>query len=70
MLDGFKWEGSNGIHQCLVFELQRPGILDTIDELLIDARLPGKQVLLGLEILHQQKMCHGGRSLLRPCSLE
>ena len=71
MLDDFKLEGPSGIHQCLVFKLLGPSILGTIDQLFFGAMLPGKhakniakQALLGLDILHQHKIGHGGRPCL------
>lgn len=77
MLDDFEFEGPNGTHQCLVFELLGPSIPDTIDELFVDARLPGKhtkaitkQALLGLYTLHQHRIGHGGRLCLNLRSLE
>lgn len=69
MLGDFELRGPNRIHQCLVSEPLGPSIPDTIDELFVDTRLPGehvkavaKQSLLGLDVLRQQKICHGGRS--------
>ena len=72
MVDDFHVEGPNGTHHCLVFEVLGPSVPDTKDARFSDGRLPGKlaktiakQVLSGLEFLHQEKIGHGGESSLQ-----
>jgi len=67
MLDHFKLDGPNGTHDCLVLELLGPSVPDLLEAHFQDERLPGKlaksiakQALLGLDLLHQQKIGHGG----------
>ena len=67
MLDHFQLDGPNGTHDCLVLELLGPSVPDLLDAHFRGERLPGKlakkiakQVLLGLDYLHQQKIGHGG----------
>jgi serine/threonine-protein kinase SRPK3 len=69
MTDDFDLTGPNGSHKCLVFDLVGPNIPDITETYFSDGRLPGdlakriaKQALIGLESLHQHKICHGGRS--------
>ncbi|BCR88234.1 serine/threonine-protein kinase [Aspergillus chevalieri] len=66
VVDDFDLEGPNGTHRCLVFELLGPSVPDMIDARFSDGRLPGKlaktiakQVVSGLEFLHQEKIGHG-----------
>lgn len=68
MLDYFQLEGPNGTHNCAVLELLGPSIPDLLDARFRGERLPGKlakniakQALLGLDVLHQYKIGHGGR---------
>lgn len=65
--DHFKLDGPNGTHECLVLELLGPSITDILDVRFRDNRLPAKlarrvarQVLLGLDYLHQHGIGHGG----------
>ncbi|KAI4727391.1 hypothetical protein E4T49_04885 [Aureobasidium sp. EXF-10728] len=67
MLDGFQHNGSNGIHDCLVFELLGPSIASVVERRPVDNRLPGhvakkacKETCLGLQALHEQAIGHGG----------
>ena len=69
MLDHFDVDGPNGTHRCLVLELLGPSIPDVRETRFRDGRLPGhvakavaKQALLGLDILHDQEIAHGGES--------
>lgn len=69
LLDDFDLKGPNGSHKCSVYELLGPNIPDTIDAHFPSGRLPGalakaiaKQCLIGLDVLHQQGIGHGGRS--------
>lgn len=75
MVDDFSLEGPNGTHLCLVLELLGPSLPDTIDACFSDGRLPGtlaktiaKQVVSGVQFLHQEGIGHGGRSDLYPHS--
>lgn len=68
MLDDFDLRGPNGSHKCLIYELLGPTIPDIVEMYFPDGRLPGKfakvlakQSLIGLDILHQQNIGHGGR---------
>ena len=67
MLDHFQLDGPNGTHHCLVLEMLGPSVSDWLDARCRDERLPGrlarsiaKQALLGLDVLHQQGIGHGG----------
>jgi serine/threonine protein kinase len=67
LLDQFKHEGPNGLHLCLVFPvMMSDGEAMTIRE---KPRYPGyvreiaKQILLGLNYLHDQGLIHGGMYL-------
>jgi serine/threonine-protein kinase SRPK3 len=67
MLDHFQFNGPNGTHSCVVLELLGPSVPDLLDARFRGERLPGnltknigKQALLGLDYLHQQKIGHGG----------
>jgi serine/threonine protein kinase len=67
MLDYFQLEGPNGTHSCAVLELLGPSVPDLLDARFRGERLPGKlaksiskQALLGLDVLHQHKIGHGG----------
>lgn len=69
MIDDFNLEGPNGTHHCLVLELLGPSVSDVTDARFPDGRLPGKlaktiakQALSGLDLLHHQKIGHGGES--------
>lgn len=71
VVDDFNLEGPNGTHRCLVFELLGPSVPDMVYAHFPDGRLPGKlakaiakQVVSGLEFLHQEKIGHGGGSYL------
>lgn len=71
VVDDFDLEGPNGTHRCLVFELLGPSVPDMIDACFSDGKLPGKlaktivkQVISGLEFLHQEEIGHGGGSYL------
>lgn len=73
MLDFFDIQGPNGDHKCLVYELLGPNIPDTINTHFTSGRLPGrlakaiaKQVLIGLDGLHQGGIGHGGKSSSYP----
>lgn len=68
MLDDFDLNSPNGLHKCLVYELLGLNISELTDAH-FSGRLPGKlakaiakQVLLGLETLHQHNIGHGGWS--------
>lgn len=68
MLDDFDLNSPNGLHKCLVYELLGPSISDARDAH-SSGRLPGKlakaiakQILLGLDTLHQHNIGHGGWS--------
>ena len=68
MLDHFECKGPNGSHDCLVLELLGPSVSDLLEEHFHGERLSGKlaksiarQALLGLDLLHQQRIGHGGR---------
>lgn len=68
LLDDFDLKSPNGLHSCLVYELLGLNIPEAT-EAHFSSRLPGKlakaiakQVLLGLDILHQQSIGHGGWS--------
>lgn len=67
LIDDFQHTGPNGTHSCLVFEVLGPNVPTVISARFIDGRLPGtiakevcKQVLLGLNFLHQHQIGHGG----------
>ncbi|KAJ5085529.1 hypothetical protein N7532_010300 [Penicillium argentinense] len=70
MLDVFNLKKSNGSHICLVYELLGPNVLDTINTH-YSGRLTvwetgeaiAKQNLIGLDVLHQQKIGNGGKSV-------
>ncbi|PYI03357.1 kinase-like protein [Aspergillus sclerotiicarbonarius CBS 121057] len=66
LLDHFDLDSPNGTHRCLVLELLGPSVPDMIEARFTDGRLPGnlakaiaKQALLGLDLLHEQKIAHG-----------
>lgn len=66
LLDDFDMKSPNGLHKCLVCELLGLNISEAT-ETHFSGRLPGKlakaiakQVLLGLDTLHQQNIGHGG----------
>lgn len=68
MQDGFQLHGPNEIHDCLVLEMLGPSVEEKGSHV-GGGRLPGKvaktiakQALLGLSYLHEQCICHGGRS--------
>lgn len=68
MLDHFECKGPNGSHDCLVLELLGPSVSNLLEEHFHGERLPGKlaksiarQALLGLDLLHQQRIGHGGK---------
>lgn len=67
MQDSFQISGPNGTHECLVLELLGPSVADLLDANSGTERLPGtlaktiaKQALLGLCVLHEQKIAHAG----------
>jgi serine/threonine-protein kinase SRPK3 len=66
LLDDFQLTGPNGTHACLVFEVLGPNAKTAADHS-ADGRLPGdvaweasRQILLGLDYLHQHGVGHGG----------
>ncbi|KPM42257.1 hypothetical protein AK830_g4292 [Neonectria ditissima] len=66
LLDHFEFDGPNGTHKCLVLELLGPSISDVLEVRLADKGLPGelakkvaRQILLGLDYLHQHGIVHG-----------
>lgn len=68
MLDHFEGKGPNGSHDCLVLELLGSSVSDLVEKRFLDVRLPGKlaksiarQALLGVNLLHQQRIAHGGK---------
>lgn len=79
LLDEFCHEGSNGSHQCLVFELLGPSLYSVIesyrplpwDVATVDNRLDSdvilrvsKQLLIALSSLHGKGIAHGGKTFL------
>lgn len=68
LLDHFEHEGPNGVHLCLVFPLMiSDGEVMTIRGKPRNAgfvRAVSKQIILGLDFLHQNNMVHGGNIYL------
>lgn len=64
LLDHFEHEGPNGVHLCLVFPLMMSdGEAMTIRGKGRNAsyvRAVSRQIILGLDFLHQNNMIHGG----------
>ncbi|XPT00654.1 Non-specific serine/threonine protein kinase [Ascochyta lentis] len=65
MQDYFQLDGPNGTHDCLVIEFLGPSVADVLDAHSSIERLPGivaktiaKQILLGLNYLHEQEIGH------------
>ena len=74
LLDCFQFDGPNGKHDCLVLELLGRHVQE-FASCFKGSRLPGKlaksvakQVLLGLDCLHQRQIAHGGRPVLATSS--
>lgn len=68
LLDSFKHEGPNGLHQCYVLGILGPSIPNVLERRFKDCRLPKKIVskvvgesLLGLAFLHKLRLGHGGK---------
>lgn len=68
LLDDFRHNGPNGIHQCLVFELLGPHVDKVLEAYqLAEVRLEpelvlrlSKQLLQGLAFIHEAGYAHGG----------
>lgn len=77
LLDSFKHEGPNGVHQCLVFELLGPSVEHVIDDYSeTDDQLEpeiilriSRQLMVAVRFLHNSGMCHGGK-LSSPCIIQ
>ena len=74
LLDHFELNGPNGTHECLVLELLGPSVPAVLDVRFVDNRLPAelakrvaRQVLLGLDYLHQHAIGHGGAFRQEAC---
>ena len=70
MLDHFECKGPNGSHDCLVLEMLGPSVSDLLERRFCGMRLPGqlaksvaRQALLGLDLLHQHSIAHGGEMM-------
>lgn len=68
LFDEFQHSGPNGVHTCLVLELLGPNISQAAVQF-DHQRLPrdfakrvSKQVLLGLQFMHQHSVAHGGKN--------
>jgi serine/threonine-protein kinase SRPK3 len=71
LLDSFEHQGPNGTHLCLVLPLMGPGVAAMVEQFPSNDRYMGwypkpiakeisRQVLLGIDYLHQNGIVHTG----------
>lgn len=66
LYDLFTIKGPNGYHECFITEVVVPlsGIDMETSKILISNRL-NRQIALGFDYLHSQKIAHGGKCKIR-----